>query len=870
VSTASDRLAAALADRYRIERELGQGGMATVYLAEDLRHRRRVALKVLRPELAAVIGAERFLKEIETTANLQHPHILPLFDSGIADTFLFYVMPYVEGESLRDRLAREKQLPVDDAVNIAREVLSALDYAHRHAVIHRDIKPENILLHDGSALVADFGIALAVSSAGGGTRMTETGMSLGTPHYMSPEQAMGERELTARSDVYALGCVLYEMLSGEPPFTGPTPQAILARVVTEEPRSLTLQRRTIPPHVEAAVLASLQKLPADRFASAAQFAEALAGKGAVPARTASREAAATPRRSRALPGTAGVIVAVLAAGLGWWLRGTRAPALAAPPVRFAFTLARPGGDFHLAISPDGRTVVQAVADSDRVSRLYARELGSTEARPIPGTEGAQRPVFSPDGQWLLVGKGGKLFKIRLTGGAPIEVRDSVVSDFAWGPGDMLVFRHSVADGLWRVPISGGTPERLTTPDTAREELGHWRPQVLPNGKAVLFTVFSTPTRTSIGAYEFKSKRRVTLVEGGAIFGRYAGSGHLLYWKKGTLFAIGFDPDRLEVHGAALPVVEDVAGEQTGGDAAYAVAPNGTLAYMRASEWNRPASVVWADRAGRETPALPAPGSYRAAALSPDGRSIALVVKNPNQNIWLYDLGRGTTTPLTTGEATAFSPVWSPDGASIFFTYETPAYDVYRIATDGGSPPKPVVADPNDKYPVAVSHDGRTLLYREDPPNRLKVFSLDGNTAPRPFTESSLPETGASISPDGKWVAYGADVGGDRRPEIFLRALEGGARRQLSVNGGSWATWMPSGHELVYLAGDSVLSVTLNPAAGTAAAPALLFRKAGILSFDVAPDGKRFLLVVPVDRPGALPMTVVVNWFTELREKMTTR
>ena len=253
-------------DRYRLEREIGAGGMATVYLAQDVRHARRVALKVLRPELAAVIGAERFLAEIQLTANLQHPHILPLFDSGEADGYLFYVMPFVEGETLRDRLNREKQLAVPDAVRIAEEVAAALDYAHRHGVVHRDIKPENILLHDGAALVADFGIALAASKAGG-ARMTETGMSLGTPHYMSPEQAMGEREITARSDVYALGCVLYEMLTAEPPFTGATAQAVVARVVTEAPRPLHPQRHTIPPHVEAAVLTALEKLPADRFAT---------------------------------------------------------------------------------------------------------------------------------------------------------------------------------------------------------------------------------------------------------------------------------------------------------------------------------------------------------------------------------------------------------------------------------------------------------------------------------------------------------------------------------------------------------------------------------------------------------------------------
>nr|NIN71878.1 protein kinase [Gemmatimonadota bacterium]NIP65210.1 protein kinase [Gammaproteobacteria bacterium]NIT92522.1 protein kinase [Gammaproteobacteria bacterium] len=214
-----DRLTSALADRYAIERELGAGGMATVYLAHDVRHDRKVAIKVLRPELAAVLGAERFVQEIKTTANLQHPHILPLFDSGEADGFLYYVMPYIEGETLRDKLNREKQLGIEEAVRIATEVADALDYAHRHNVIHRDIKPENILLHDGRPMVADFGIALAVSAAAGG-RMTETGLSLGTPHYMSPEQATAEKDLTNRSDIYSLGAVLYEMLTGDPPHVG--------------------------------------------------------------------------------------------------------------------------------------------------------------------------------------------------------------------------------------------------------------------------------------------------------------------------------------------------------------------------------------------------------------------------------------------------------------------------------------------------------------------------------------------------------------------------------------------------------------------------------------------------------------------------
>ena len=326
VADSLGRLTAALADRYRIQRELGQGGMATVYLAHDLRHDRKVALKVLRPELAAVIGAARFLVEIKTTANLQHPHILSLHDSGEVEGTAFYVMPYVEGESLRERLTREKQLPVDEAIRIAREVADALQYAHEHGVIHRDIKPENILLQGGHALVADFGIALAAVKTGG-SRMTETGMSLGTPHYMSPEQAMGERELDSRSDIYALGCVVHEMLAGEPPFTGPTAQAIVARVLTEPPPPLRPKRATVPPHLEEAVQIALQKLPADRFRTAAMFGAALVSPEPGPRRATARMRPGGLRSRTLVIGAGAVVLALGAFLLG---RSMRTGTLGAP------------------------------------------------------------------------------------------------------------------------------------------------------------------------------------------------------------------------------------------------------------------------------------------------------------------------------------------------------------------------------------------------------------------------------------------------------------------------------------------------------------------------------------------------------------
>ena len=334
--TASDRLAAALADRYRIERELGAGGMATVYLAQDFKHDRKVALKVLKPELAAVLGAERFVVEIKTTAALQHPHILPLFDSGTADGFLYYVMPYIQGETLREKLSRETQLGIEEAVRITREVADALDYAHRHGVIHRDIKPENILLHDGRPMVADFGIALAVSAAAGG-RMTETGLSLGTPHYMSPEQATADKEITARSDIYSLASVLYEMLAGRPPHLGGSAQQVIMQIVTEDAAPVSRLRKSVPPNVAAAVAQALEKLPADRFASARAFADALANPGFTVSATVSSPshlAVRDWRRRAAVPAL--VAAALFLLVLAWSL--TR-PAPPRPVTRYRVALA---------------------------------------------------------------------------------------------------------------------------------------------------------------------------------------------------------------------------------------------------------------------------------------------------------------------------------------------------------------------------------------------------------------------------------------------------------------------------------------------------------------------------------------------------
>ena len=417
------RLIAALADRYRIERELGAGGMATVYLAQDLKHDRQVAIKVLRPELAAVIGAERFLSEIKTTANLQHPHILPLFDSGAADSFLFYVMPFIEGEIPPGPTESGEAAPDRRCGAHRHRSRQRLDYAHRHNVIHRDIKPENVLLHDGQALVADFGIALAASKAGG-SRMTETGMSLGTPHYMSPEQAMGQREITPRSDVYALGAMTYEMLLGEPPFTGPTAQSIVAKVMTEKPARLIPRRERIPPPVEDAVLTALEKLPADRFASAAEFASALAGRqdGQTGRRSAQRIRRVVVRPSDQAVRLAAVSLALVMLGLvagAYWLGG-RAGGRAAPPISFGQSVKvtwDPGLEILPAISPDGKSVAYGSGTIINM-RIYVRPVaGGRGIQLTDDTSGVQaHPRWSPDGTRILFLAGGGVFSAPAAGG----------------------------------------------------------------------------------------------------------------------------------------------------------------------------------------------------------------------------------------------------------------------------------------------------------------------------------------------------------------------------------------------------------------------------------------------------------------------
>ena len=877
MSDAPERLAAALADRYRIERELGSGGMATVYLAQDLRHHRKVALKVLRPELAAVIGAERFLHEITTTANLQHPHILPLHDSGTVDGTVFYVMPYVEGETLRDRLNREKQLPIADSARIAKEIASALDYAHRHGVIHRDIKPENVLLHDGQALVADFGIALAASSAGG-TRMTETGMSLGTPTYMSPEQAMGERTLDARTDVYALGCVLYEMLTGEPPFSGPTAQSIVAKVMTERPAPIRPRRERVPAAVEEAVLTALEKLPADRFATAADFARALAGEAtAKPVGRAALGASSSSSgnaRTFRLPILLGIGLA-LAAGLAVW--GWLRPAPAQRTARYSMTM-RPGdvdyGGDAVAVSADGRRFVYSGVDGT----LVLREDNDLSLVPIAGTQNGWDPTFSPDGESVafILGFPGDLKIAHLGGGtATSVVRDSAWAlGISWSEEGWLYYPARQGSALMRVRASGGTPEVVAVADTSRDELFLGWPASLPGGKAILLTIFRKEAPPDVAAFELSTRRIQVLMSGVRAF--YAPTGHLVVLKgDGTVMGVPFDPQDFEMTGRPVPLLEGLWVPQ-GGRSFFGFSANGTLVHDAA----RPVwEVIRVTRQGLATAVDPAwSGALGNLALSPDGSRLAVVVTAQGRDeVWVKSLDRGPLTRIASAGLRNARPAWLPDGRSVSFTSDVEvSYNLFQAPGDGSGSMRRVLSFGRSIDEAEWSRDGRWLVVRGGSGSGRHLYAIrpGSDSVPRPIATTQFEEFGPSLSPDGRWLAYVSTTSG--REEVYVQPfpdLEGG-RHQVSTAGGTEPLWANSGRELFYRNGTGdLVAVSIAPGPNfRSSGERVLFSAQDYFSdnrsrnYAVTPDDRSFYFIRAKVKP-ATTSVVVLNWFEELKAKL---
>lgn len=908
--TTPDSLVSALADRYRIERELGQGGMATVYLAEDLKHDRKVAVKVLKPELAAVVGGDRFITEIRTTANLQHPHILPLFDSGQAGGFLFYVMPYVVGESLRDRLDREKQLSVPESVAITVKIAGALQTAHDQGVIHRDVKPANILLQNGEPVVADFGIALAVQQAGEG-RITETGLSLGTPYYMAPEQATADRDPDRRSDLYSLACMLYEMLTGEPPFHGTTAQAVLGKILTQPPPDVTQMRPSVPSHIAMALTRALQKLPADRFDSVAEFSRALQNEGYVdPAQRAAGGAGAgqqaPPVWTRALPWGAAAVMAVVAV-----VALFRAPAQSTPrtPVRAELTglemAVTDFGGVRFAISPDGRRVVVAGQEpGDPETRLFVRSLVGLEWRPLPNTERAKDPTISPDSRFVAFERAGDgIFRVPIDGGAALPVVSPGRSPH-WGADDTIVYDD--AAGLWRVSASGGEPELLLeTPPT-----GIARPHLLPDGSGVLFA--SVPDGDPLNAAVFHLDLESGEVRQIAPSGNrpvYVPTGHVVYGHGSqSLMAVPFDLRTGEVGSPStvLPELTVFAGGASQFDVA---ADAGTLVYNHRRMEDGGVgvfgqlSLVEVALDGTEVGTLGVPaGELEAPRYSPDGTRVAF---EEGVEIRILDRASGATPQVTEGGGRY--PVWSPSGEWLYFSGL--GFDQgqrsYRRKADSSEPIEQLSPENVEVFlrDVVVGSDGDSLLIlRENHPERRRDLLLarlgpggsvpEGGVAPEPYLTTRWAEWQAKVSPDGRYVAYVTDQEGEPRVYVQDFPVPGG-QRAVSPGEGADPRWSPDGRSIFYRSGTTffAVDVELEPAFSVGP-PRELFREPRYIAetgsslvpnYDVHPEGDRLLLLMRPEGPGAAggaydPATsnptaitelndlyIVTDWFTELLE-----
>ncbi len=858
MTTLLDRLGTALADRYALEREIGEGGMATVFLATDVRHERRVAIKVLHPELSAMLGPDRFLSEIKLTASLQHPHILPLFDSGAADGLLYYVMPFVEGETLRGRLQRERQLPVPDAVRLATEIADALAYAHARGIVHRDVKPENVLLQAGRAMVADFGIALAVQHAGG-SRMTQTGMSLGTPQYMAPEQAMGERNIDARADIYALGAMTYEMLAGEPPFTGPTAQAIVARVMTERARPLREVRDTVPEAVEAAVWSALEKLPADRFASATLFSEALGTPVATPPRA--RTGATTPQSRVA--GRRVVTLTALAAlagavGGGAAIWAWRAPANEAQPLALHIEVAPPdsvslrliccGGMF--AISPDGRYLLfQGSPRSDSVTEgpsrgvaLYLRDLTELGARRLPGTESATSMFFSPRGDEIGFVSDRRLWRLPLTASEPqlvATVPDGFVGGGSWSEDGNITL--AVSGQMLHVPATGGSLVPLFAPDSTGLQFGgpqrwsreqvllysrsaigqlqevHWRS--LETGESRVIANGATPTYVP-------SRRALLLVRG-----------------DGALLQYPFNLATGDTTGPGIVLANKV--ERRSPlliHAEYAVSATGTLVMVKrpaASPTSGLSFVNLDPQAPPPSSELPAFALLYFLDFAPaDTRLLVTGVRGVGQpEPFVLDVRRGALTRLpVTGIVRAVG--WSHRGDSVL--YSENGDQVIIRASDGSGTPMRTLQLRDWKISGRMSAWGPWVaFYRSTGTDsrQIGVAHRDSMGVVRAIGGNGGWEHDPAISPDGQWLAFTSRENG--REEVFVTAFPvPSGRFPVSLRGGTYARWGRDGRTLYFQQQNQIMATTFaggpTPMIGS---PRMVYRRDPWGLAAVSSDGK---------------------------------
>ncbi len=882
---------------YQVTAKVGAGGMGEVYRATDTKLGREAAIKVLPGAFAQdAQRMARFQREAQVLASLNHPHIAAIYGLEESGATRALAMELVEGPTLGERIAG-RALPLDEALPIAQQIAEALEYAHERGIIHRDLKPANIkLTRDGQVKILDFGLAKALADESSVTDIsnsptlsmaaTKAGMILGTAAYMSPEQAKG-KTVDRRADVWSFGCVLFEMLAGQQVFGGgETVTDTLAAVVRAEPE-WNLLPASVPATIRRLLRRCLEKDPRQRLQAIGEariaIAEAIASPGGDAEISAAGAAAAmAPAWKRMLPWAVAGVAALIAVGAAW--KATSRPQTEAPVVR-RFVVEMPRGQVvygpqpGLAISPNGTHVAYLASRTNGLGwQLYLRAMDRVEAAPLGSDDDGGLPSFSPDGQWVAYFAGGKLKKVNIQEGTPMPLADVTTAlGASWGPDGTIYYCPSPDLGLWRIPGGRGQPEKVPRQGKSEGLRDLW-PDVLPDGQGVLVTA---PARggfdqATISLFSLRTGEVKKLFEGGSN-PKYVPSGHIVYGRAGTLFAVPFDLKRQEITGLAVPVVQNVRMDGSTGAVYYSVARDGTLVYISSASMSEKNQLVEVDRHGNERTLGAPERGYSNPRISPDGKQVTTrVADSSNIDAWVYTMGRGLSR-LTFQEEEDESPVWTPDGRQIVYSSShstTPRTIAWKNADGSGS--EEVVLEAAGHFHVgAISPDGQWMIYTDyentsGSRGDLWVLPLKGDKKPQVFLKTQFNEYDARLSPDGKWVAYTSDESG--RNEVYVQPFPGpGGKWQISTDGGDSPVWARSGKEIFYRNGSKFYAASVVTAPSFSSSPGRLMfdhpyaenprREA---QYDVFPDGQRFLMLKGDAAAASAQYYVVTNWAEELK------
>jgi eukaryotic-like serine/threonine-protein kinase len=892
---------------YEIVSPLGAGGMGEVYRARDTRLGRDVAVKILPKEMSAdPARKQRFEREAKTISSLNHPNICTLHDIGSQDGVDYLVMECAEGETLAKRLEKGP-LPLEQVLKYGAQVADALDKAHRAGIVHRDLKPGNIMLTATGAKLLDFGLAkpaaplvsgATLTAAAQTTPVTQEGTIIGTFQYMSPEQVEG-KEVDGRSDIFSLGAVLYEMVTGTRAFEGKSQLSVASAILEKDPAPISFLKPLTPPALDHSIRRCLAKEPEKRWQSAADLAGELQwiAEGGSHARVPAPVISRRKVRERLAWAVAALALSTVVFAIGFVLRAPKPP----QPLRLSVEM---GTDANLftevgpsaILSPDGTLMVLVAIGSDQKRRLYVRSLDQLQATVISGTENGRDPFFAPDGQWLGFFADGKLKKVSVHGGAAVTLCDAN-SDRggSWSEDGTIAFAPDFRLALSKVSSAGGTPQPLTTLDKQAGEVTHRWPQVLPGGKAVLFTSSTHGTNyedAEIVVYSMDSGQRKT-VERGGFYGRYLRSGHLVYMHEGTMFAVAFDLKRLEATGQPAPILDGVVTAPGNGAAQLTFSDAGNLAYVAGRSASENISIYWMDRQGKFAPLREIPGDYANPTFSPDGRRLALEIwAGARADIWLDDWNRDTLTRLTFAGGANFNPVWTPDGQRIVYSSDelSGSSNLWWKRADGDGGAQRLIESKSPQRAGSWRSDGKVLAFEQLNPDTnydILTLTVEGSEKsgwkveePKPFVNTPFVEVKPAFSPDGRWLTYQSDESGNF--EVYVRPFPGpGGKWQISTGGGRLPKWSRNGKDLFYLTNENRIMVANYTASGESFhlgkpqlwSPSQITRShSNAYNFDPHPDGQR-LAVLKAPTTGEAPkvdkVSFIFNFFDELRRRVPT-